>query len=98
MKDDSLLTSPMPGPPNTRISSDEDPPLSEIGMMLQHLSLSPHLKLPSYHTFIIDLLAQRTTLILRYFPKHINQIIRRATTRKDDDMTFVHVVSFNSVK
>ncbi len=30
---DSLRTSPMPGPPNTRISSLEEPPLSLIGMM-----------------------------------------------------------------
>ena len=98
MNEDSLLTSPIPGPPNTRMSSDEDPPLSDIGMMLQHISLSPTLKLPSRRTLIIYLLAQRTSLILRHLPKYINQIVRRATTRKDDDATFVHVVSLNSAK
>jgi hypothetical protein len=98
MNEDSLLTSPIPGPPNTRMSSDEDPPLSDIGMMLQHISLSLPLKLPSRRTLIIDLLAQRTSLILRYLPKYINQVVRRATTRKDNDMTFVHVVSLRSAK
>jgi hypothetical protein len=29
-----LLTSPIPGPPNTRISSLDDPPLSLIGITL----------------------------------------------------------------
>lgn len=31
----SLLTSPIPGPPKTRMSSLDDPPLSLIGMILQ---------------------------------------------------------------
>jgi len=33
-KKDLLLTSPIPGPPNTRISSLDEPPLSLIGMIL----------------------------------------------------------------
>ena len=33
---DSLLTSPIPGPPKTRISSLEDPPLSLIGIILEY--------------------------------------------------------------
>ena len=33
MKQNILLISPMPGPPNTLISSLDDPPLSLIGMM-----------------------------------------------------------------
>jgi hypothetical protein len=36
----SLLTSPIPGPPNTLISSLELPPLSDIGMILHFISLS----------------------------------------------------------
>ena len=28
-----LRMSPIPGPPKTRMSSEDDPPLSEIGMM-----------------------------------------------------------------
>ena len=33
----SLLTSPMPGPPKTRMSSLDEPPLSLIGMILPRI-------------------------------------------------------------
>jgi hypothetical protein len=35
---DLLLTSPMPGPPNTLISSLDEPPLSLIGMIYDSLA------------------------------------------------------------
>jgi hypothetical protein len=49
----SLLTSPIPGPPKTRMSSLDEPPLSLIGMMLQsnnqHLHCS-HKRIALRHT------------------------------------------------
>lgn len=39
-----LLTSPIPGPPNTLINSLEDPPLSLIGIILQPVSIDPSLQ------------------------------------------------------
>jgi hypothetical protein len=51
-RENILLTSPIPGPPNTLINSLDDPPLSLIGMIL---SISSALLLfsPSPHLFLL---------------------------------------------
>lgn len=79
-----LRTSPIPGPPNTRISSLDEPPLSLIGIILYSVS-------PNFRYLICYLLAQSTRFILSNFTKDINEVVGSTPTWEDHDMTSCHL-------
>lgn len=81
-----LLISPIPGPPNTRMSSLDEPPLSLIGIIL--------ILNQSLFSYIMPrgfvLLAQGAFLFLCNLAEYINQAICSAATGKDYNSVWIH--------
>lgn len=81
-----LLISPMPGPPNTRMSSLDEPPLSLMGIILILNQRSFCCFMPK--GFVI--LAQGTLLFMCNLSEYINQAICSAAAGKDYNSVWIH--------